>query len=103
MAFAISAGAKIRTIATTIEEGFSLPKVEKFEELINERTRAILICNPNNPTGYLYTRREMNQIRDLVKKYDLFLFSDEVYREFIYTGSPISLPAIWKALRTMWC
>lgn len=88
MAFAISAGAKIRTIATTIEEGFSLPKVEKFEELINERTRAILICNPNNPTGYLYTRREMNQIRDLVKKYDLFLFSDEVYREFIYTGSP---------------
>ena len=86
MAFAISAGAKIRTIATTIEEGFSLPKVEKFEELINERTRAILICNPNNPTGYLYTRREMNQIGDLVKKYDLF--SDEVYREFIYTGSP---------------
>lgn len=88
MAFAISAGAKIRTIATTIEEGFSLPKVEKFEELINEHTRAIMICNPNNPTGYLYTRREMNQIRDLVKKYDLFLFSDEVYREYIYTGSP---------------
>ena len=88
MAFAISAGAKIRTIATTIEEGFSLPKVEKFEELINERTRAILICNPNNTTGYLYTRREMHQIRDLVKKYDLYLFSDEVYREYIYTGSP---------------
>ena len=88
MAFAISAGARIRTIATTIEEGFSLPKVEQFEALINERTRAILICNPNNPTGYLYTRREMNQIRDLVKKYDLYLFSDEVYREFIYTGSP---------------
>ena len=88
MAFAISAGAKIRTITTTIEEGFSLPKVEKFEALINERTRAILICNPNNPTGYLYTRREMMQIRDLVKKYDLYLFSDEVYREFIYTGSP---------------
>ena len=88
MAFAISAGAKIRSIATTIEEGFSLPKVEEFEKLINERTRAILICNPTNPTGYLYTRREMNQIRDLVKKYDLYLFSDEVYREFIYTGSP---------------
>ena len=88
MAFAVAAGAVIRTIATTIEEGFSLPKVEKFEELINYRTRAILICNPNNPTGYLYTRREMNQIRDLVKKYDLYLFSDEVYREFIYTGSP---------------
>ena len=88
MAFAISAGATIRTIATTIEEGFSLPKVEKFEELINDRTRAILICNPNNPTGYLYTRREMNQIRDMVKKHDLYLFSDEVYREYIYTGSP---------------
>ena len=88
MAFAISAGAKIRTILTTIEDGFALPAVEKFEELINEHTRAILICNPNNPTGYLYTRREMNQIRDLVKKYDLYLFSDEVYREFIYTGSP---------------
>ena len=87
MAFAISAGARIRSVTTTIDEGFALPKVEKFEELINERTRAILICNPNNPTGYLYTRREMNQIRDLVKKYDLFLFSDEVYREFIYTGS----------------
>ena len=88
MAFAISAGAKIKTIATSIEEGFALPKVEKFEELINEKTRAIMICNPNNPTGYLYTRREMNQIRDLVKKYDLYLFSDEVYREYIYTGSP---------------
>ena len=88
MAFAISAGAKIRTITTSIEEGFALPKVEKFEELINEKTRAIMICNPNNPTGYLYTRREMNQIRDLVRKYDLYLFSDEVYREYIYTGSP---------------
>src|SRR5574344_1475098 len=88
MSFAISAGAVIRTVATTIDEGFCLPKVERFEELINERTKAILICNPNNPTGYLYTRREMNQIRDLVKKYDLYLFSDEVYREYIYTGSP---------------
>ena len=88
MSFALSAGAVIRTVTTTIDEGFCLPKVEKFEELINERTKAILICNPNNPTGYLYTQREMNQIRDLVKKYDLYLFSDEVYREFIYTGSP---------------
>jgi aspartate aminotransferase len=88
MAFAISAGAVIRTVSTSIEEGFALPKVEQFEELINERTRGILICNPNNPTGYLYTRKEMNRIRDIVKKYDLFLFSDEVYREFIYTGSP---------------
>lgn len=88
MSFAISAGAIIRTVATTIEEGFCLPKVERFEELINEHTKAILICNPNNPTGYLYTQKEMNQIRDLVKKYNLYLFSDEVYREFIYTGSP---------------
>lgn len=88
MAFAVSAGAVIRTVTTTIEEGFCLPKVERFEELINERTKAILICNPNNPTGYLYTQREMNQIRDLVRKHNLYLFSDEVYREFIYTGSP---------------
>ncbi len=88
MAFAISAGAVIRTVPATIEDGFALPKIEQFEALINERTRGILICNPNNPTGYLYTRKEMNRIRDLVKKHDLFLFSDEVYREFIYTGSP---------------
>ena len=88
MAFAVSAGAVIRTVTTTIDEGFCLPKVERFEELINERTKAILICNPNNPTGYLYTQKEMNQIRDLVKKHNLYLFSDEVYREFIYTGSP---------------
>lgn len=88
MAFAVSAGAVIRTITTTIDEGFCLPKVERFEELINERTKAILICNPNNPTGYLYTQKEMNQIRDLVKNHNLYLFSDEVYREFIYTGSP---------------
>ena len=88
MAFAVSAGAVIRTITTTIDEGFCLPKVERFEELINERTKAILICNPNNPTGYLYTQKEMMQIRDLVKKHNLYLFSDEVYREFIYTGSP---------------
>ena len=88
MAFAISAGAVIRPVVSTIEQGFALPDVAEFEKLINERTRGILICNPNNPTGYLYTRREMNSIRDLVLKYNLFLFSDEVYREFIYTGSP---------------
>lgn len=88
LAFAISAGAVIKPISTTINEGFCLPKVEEMEKLITPRTRAIMICNPNNPTGYLYTRREMNQIRDLVKKYDLYLFSDEVYRDFIYTGSP---------------
>ena len=88
MAFAVSAGAVIKTVPSSIETGFALPPVEKFEELITERTKAVLICNPNNPTGYLYSRKEMNQIRDLVKKYDLYLFSDEVYREFIYTGSP---------------
>ncbi|MDR1682388.1 MAG: pyridoxal phosphate-dependent aminotransferase [Candidatus Symbiothrix sp.] len=88
MAFAISAGAVIRTVPSSIEKGFALPPIEKFEALINERTKGILICNPNNPTGYLYSRAEMNKIRDLVKKYDLYLFSDEVYREFIYTGSP---------------
>lgn len=88
MAFAVSAGAVIKTVTSTIDTGFALPPVEEFEKLITERTKAILICNPNNPTGYLYTRAEMNQIRDLVMKYDLYLFSDEVYREFIYTGSP---------------
>ncbi|MCM1355381.1 MAG: pyridoxal phosphate-dependent aminotransferase [Staphylococcus sp.] len=88
MAFAISAGAKIITVPSNIDQGFALPPVEKFEELITPRTKGILICNPNNPTGYLYTMKEMLQIRDLVKKYDLFLFSDEVYREFCYTGAP---------------
>ena len=88
MAFAISAGAKIVTVPSSIDEGFALPPLEKFEALITPRTKGILICNPNNPTGYLYTMKEMLQIRDLVKKYDLFLFSDEVYREFCYTGAP---------------
>jgi aspartate aminotransferase len=88
MAFAISAGAKIVTIPSTIDKGFALPDVEKFEELITPRTKGILICNPNNPTGYLYTRREMESLRDLVKKHDLFLYSDEVYREYCYTGAP---------------
>ena len=88
MAFAVSAGAVIKSVPSSIETGFALPPVEEFEKLITDRTKAILICNPNNPTGYPYTRSEMNQIRDIVKKHDLYLFSDEVYREFIYTGSP---------------
>ena len=88
MAFAVSAGAVIKSVPSSIETGFALPPVEEFEKLISERTKAILICNPNNPTGYLYSRAEMNQIRDIVKWHDLYLFSDEVYREFIYTGSP---------------
>ncbi|MDR1335219.1 MAG: pyridoxal phosphate-dependent aminotransferase [Tannerella sp.] len=88
MAFAISAGAEIRTIPSSINNGFKLPSMDEFETLITERTKGIMICNPNNPTGYLYTQKEMNRLRDIVKKYDLFLFSDEVYREFCYTGAP---------------
>ena len=87
-AFAIGAGAVVRPVVSSIDDGFALPPIEQFEELITPRTKGILICNPNNPTGYLYTRKEMNLIRDLVKKYDLYLFSDEVYREFCYTGAP---------------
>ena len=88
MAFAISVGAVIKSVKTHIENGFRLPSVEEFEAKITDRTRAILICNPNNPTGYLCTRKEMQRLRDIVKKHNLFLFSDEVYREFIYTGMP---------------
>lgn len=88
MAFAISCGVVVKSVKTSIDNGFKLPPVSAFEEQISPRTKAILICNPNNPTGYLYTRKEMMQIRDIVKKYDLYLFSDEVYREFIYTGQP---------------
>lgn len=88
MAFAISVGAVIKSVKTHIENGFRLPSVGEFEAKITDRTRAILICNPNNPTGYLYTRKEMQRLRDIVKKHNLFLFSDEVYREFIYTGMP---------------
>ena len=88
MGFACETGAKVRTITTHIEDGFALPPVAEFEKVINEHTRAIMICNPNNPTGTLYTREELLQLRDLVKKYDLFLFADEVYREFIYSDAP---------------
>lgn len=88
MAFAISAGAIVKSVKTSIDDGFKLPPVEEFEKQITEKTKAILICNPNNPTGYLYTKKEMMQIRDIVKKHNLYLFSDEVYREFIYTKQP---------------
>jgi len=88
MAFAMSTGAVLRAVPCSIETGFSLPPVSTIEALINERTKGILICNPNNPTGYLYTQDEMNRICQLVQKYDLYLFSDEVYREFIYTDAP---------------
>ena len=88
MAFAISCGATIKSIKTSIENGFRLPPIEEFEKHITPKTKAIMICNPNNPTGYLYSKQEMYQIRDLVKKYDLYLFSDEVYRDYIYTKRP---------------
>lgn len=88
MAFAISAGAIIRTLPSSIETGFALPPIEEFEKLINERTKGILICNPNNPTGNVYTPHEMEQISVLVKSHNLYLFSDEVYREFIYNDTP---------------
>ena len=86
--FAKLCDATIKTIPSDIRSGFALPPIEAFEKAITPKTRAIMICNPNNPTGYLYTKQEMRQIRDLVKKYNLYLFSDEVYREFIYTKAP---------------
>ena len=88
MGFACETGAVVRTITTHIEDGFALPPVEEFEKVINERTRAIMICNPNNPSGTLYSREDLMCLRDLVKKYDRFLFADEVYREFIYSDAP---------------
>lgn len=88
MAFAISCGAVVKSVKTNIEDGFCLPSMEEFEKQITPRTRAILICNPNNPTGYLYTKQEMMTLRDIVKKHNLYLISDEVYREFIYTKRP---------------
>ena len=86
LAFADVAGVKVRTLKTHIENGFALPEVDHFEELITDRTKAILICNPNNPSGTLYSRREMQMLADIVRKHDLYLFSDEVYREFVYDG-----------------
>ncbi len=88
MGFANEMGVKVRTITTKIENGYALPAIEEFEKLINERTRAIMICNPNNPTGTLYSNEELYQLRDLVKKHDLYLISDEVYREFRYSDNP---------------
>lgn len=84
--FAKSAGINIKPIPTSIDEGFCLPPISAFNELIGPRTKAILICNPNNPTGYLYTKEELEVLRDIVIRHDLFLFVDEVYREFAYDG-----------------
>ena len=85
--FAKLCDAKIVTISSDIHSGFALPKVEAFEKAISPRTRAIMICNPNNPIGYLYSKEELMAVGALVKKYDLFLFADEVYREFCYDGN----------------
>lgn len=84
--FATAAGVKVVPVTSSIESGFALPPVIEFEKLINEKTKAILICNPGNPTGYLYSKQEIETIRDIVKKHNLFLFADEVYREFVYDG-----------------
>jgi len=84
--FAINAGINVRPIVSTIETGFALPPIEEFEKNINEKTKAILVCNPNNPTGYLYSKEEMELLRDIVKKHNLWLIADEVYREFTYDG-----------------
>jgi aspartate aminotransferase len=86
--FALSSGVIIKSIPCRIEDGFALPPVTEFEKFITPKTKGILICNPNNPTGHLYSREELYKIRDIVKKFDLFLFSDEVYREFCYTDDP---------------
>lgn len=82
--FSIANGLKIIPVISKIEDNFSLPNIEKFEELITSKTKAILICNPNNPTGYLYSKKEIKKLVQIVKKHDLFLIADEVYREFTY-------------------
>lgn len=84
--FAINAGVIVKPIVSHIETSFALPPIEDFEKVITPRTKAILICNPNNPTGYLYSKEELEVLRDIVKKYDLYLIADEVYREFCYDG-----------------
>lgn len=86
LSFAKTAGAKIIPVTAKIENGFALPPMEEFEKLITTKTKAILICNPSNPTGYLYSRGELETLRDIILKHDLWLFSDEVYREFVYDG-----------------
>ena len=88
--FAVSAGITIKPITSSIESGFALPSIEEFEQLITDKTKAILICNPNNPTGYLYSRQEMEVLKTIVKKHNLYLFSDEAYREFCYNGEHFS-------------
>lgn len=88
--FAVAAGIKVVPVTSHIESGFALPPISAFEQLVTPKTKAILICNPNNPTGYLYSREEMETLKQIVHKHNLYLFSDEAYREFSYTGEPIS-------------
>ncbi len=98
--FATTAGIKVVPVTSHIENDFALPPIEEIEKKITPKTRGIIICNPNNPTGYLYSREELNKLRDIVLKHDLFLFSDEVYREFCYDGeehfSAMLLPGLEK-------
>ena len=91
--FAVEAGVKIVPVASSIENGFALPPISAFEEKITDRTKAIIICNPNNPTGYLYSREELEVLKDIVHRHRLYLFSDEAYREFCYSGTH------WSAMR----
>jgi len=88
--FAVTAGVKVKPITSQIETGFALPPIEEFEKLITVKTKAIVICNPNNPTGYLYSREEMEVLKKIIKKHNLYLFSDEAYREFCYEGEHFS-------------
>lgn len=88
--FAIAAGVKVVPITSRIEQGFALPPIADFEEKITAKTKAIVICNPNNPTGYLYSKAEMEQLKELILKHNLYLFSDEAYREFCYGGEQVS-------------
>jgi aspartate aminotransferase len=96
--FSVASGVTVVPVISTIDEGFALPPIADFEKLITPKTKAILICNPGNPTGYLYTQEEIQQLADLVKKHDLFLIADEVYREFTYDGdkhySVMNVPGI---------
>lgn len=96
--FSVASGVTVIPLISTIETGFSLPPIEEFEKLITPKTKAILICNPGNPTGYLYSEDEIMQLAALVKKHDLFLIADEVYREFTYDGdvhySVMNIPGI---------
>ncbi|MBO9201053.1 MULTISPECIES: pyridoxal phosphate-dependent aminotransferase [Niastella] len=95
--FAVAAGVKVVPVTSSIDTGFALPPISAFEKLVTPKTKAILICNPNNPTGYLYSREEMETLKQIVQKHNLYLFSDEAYREFCYGGENISamhLPGI---------